>query len=113
MSYRTSAFIAVAAVLFAAAMPAAVPAAPATACENLASLALPNAKITSAQMVAQGALARPGDGPPLFAIQGGQALAASLPAFCRVSATLTPTLGLRGSYYHLVSSALRSGSAIL
>src|SRR5262245_66690487 len=37
----------------------AAPAAAATPCENLASLALPNAKIDSAQMVAAGAFVQP------------------------------------------------------
>ena len=84
------------------------PAAAATACENLASLALPNAKIDSAQMVAAGAFVQPGgrggaargeggagrgaaDGR---GVRGGGPAAnpfASLPAFCRVTATLTPS----------------------
>lgn len=68
------------------------PAAAATACVDLASLALPNAKIDSAQMVAAGAFVQPGGrggaarggGPPVNPF-------AKLPAFCRVTATLTPT----------------------
>jgi feruloyl esterase len=54
----------------------------ALACENLAALPLPNAKINSAQVVAAGAFV-PGAGPA--------ARFAKLPAFCRVTATLTPT----------------------
>ncbi len=84
------------------------PAAAATGCENLASLALPNAKIDSAQVVAAGAFVQPGgrggaargeggagrgaaDGR---GVRGGGPAAnpfASLPAFCRVTATLTPS----------------------
>lgn len=63
----------------------------ATACEDLARLALPKAKIDSAQMVAAGAFVQPGRGA---APRGGGPAAnpfASLPAFCRVTATLTPT----------------------
>jgi feruloyl esterase len=64
---------------------AAVPAAAATTCENLASLALPHAKIDSAQMVAAGAFVQPSG-------RGGATNPfASLPAFCRVTATLTPS----------------------
>ena len=86
-----------------------------TTCENLASFALPHAKIDSAQMVAAGEFVQPaarggarggggtGQAPP-GPVQGaadgrgggggrggGQANAfAKLPAFCRVTATLTP-----------------------
>ena len=52
-------------------------------CEALASLALPHAKVTSAQLVAAGAFPAPEGG------RGGAAFA-QLPAFCRVAATLTP-----------------------
>ena len=61
------------------------------ACERLGGLALPMATITSAKEVAAGTFTPPGRGraggvggapPPLFA---------TLPAFCRVAATLTPT----------------------
>jgi hypothetical protein len=52
-------------------------------CESLASLALPNAKITSAELVAAGAFKGPNAGR-------GFAVYAQLPAFCRVAATLTP-----------------------
>ena len=59
----------------------------AATCESIAALALPSAKITSAQQVAPGAFTRPGaSGPaapaPVFA---------RIPAFCRVTATLTPS----------------------
>src|ERR1700704_6603179 len=64
---------------------AAIPAAAATTCENLASLALPHAKIDSAQMVAAGAFVQPSG-------RGGAVNPfAKLPAFCRVTATLAPT----------------------
>lgn len=59
----------------------------ATSCENLASLALPQAAITSAQVVAAGAFTPPGRGG---AGRGGDVFAA-LPAFCRVAATLKPS----------------------
>jgi feruloyl esterase len=56
-------------------------------CESLASLKLPNATITSANTVAAGAFTLP--------TAGGSATTASrfstLPAFCRVAATLTPS----------------------
>lgn len=80
-------------------------AAAATACEDLARLALPNAKIDSAQMVAAGAFVQPGGRGGAARGAGGAAGAAdgrgargpaanpfgNLPAFCRVTATLTPT----------------------
>ncbi|HZL95709.1 MAG TPA: tannase/feruloyl esterase family alpha/beta hydrolase [Vicinamibacterales bacterium] len=53
-------------------------------CESLASLALPHAKITSAELVAAGAFRAPNAGR-------GAAAYAQLPAFCRVAATLTPS----------------------
>jgi feruloyl esterase len=55
----------------------------ATGCEKLASLALPHAKVTSAQLVAAGAFTLPNAGR-------GNGAFAQLPAFCRVAATLTP-----------------------
>jgi feruloyl esterase len=60
------------------------PSSSSSGCEALASLALPQAKITSAQMVAEGSFAPP---------TGSQrnAAFAQLPAFCRVAATLTPS----------------------
>jgi feruloyl esterase len=56
----------------------------AASCENLSSLALPNASITLAQMVPAGGLSLPGTVPavPQFS---------QLPAFCRVAATLAPS----------------------
>jgi len=56
----------------------------AASCESLAALALPNATITSVQAVAAGAFAPPGG-------RGTPPGAASLPAFCRVAATLAPS----------------------
>jgi tannase/feruloyl esterase len=53
-------------------------------CEKLASLALPHARVTTAQLVAAGALKAPEAGR-------GSAAFAQLPAFCRVAATLTPS----------------------
>src|SRR5262249_15164106 len=68
-----------------------VPAIGATTCENLASVALPHTKITSAQMVAAGTFLPPGVGGERAA-RGGTApnVFESLPAFCRVTATLPP-----------------------
>src|SRR6516165_1408540 len=63
-----------------------VPAHAATPCEKLASLALPNAKIDSAQMVAADAFVPPAG----LGARGGNPFA-NLPAFCRVTATLTPS----------------------
>ena len=59
----------------------------ATSCDNLAGLALPQATITSAEVVAAGAFTPPGRGG---AGRGG-AVYASLPSFCRVAATLKPS----------------------
>src|SRR5687768_7919996 len=63
----------------------------AATCESLARLTLDNAKITIAQEVAAGAFT-----PPGAVRQGGAPpqqprVYASLPAFCRVAATLTPS----------------------
>jgi len=59
-------------------------------CESLASLALPDTKITLAQVVSGGGFSPPGGGQ-----RGGKAGGASpyqsLPEFCRVAATLTPS----------------------
>ncbi|MDE3198112.1 MAG: tannase/feruloyl esterase family alpha/beta hydrolase, partial [Acidobacteriota bacterium] len=59
-------------------------------CENLANLKLANTRVTLAQVVEAGAFAPPanpqGRGPGR-----GAALYKSLPAFCRVAVTLTPT----------------------
>jgi feruloyl esterase len=59
----------------------------AATCESLATLALPQATVTAAQTVAAGAFVP--SGPPVSP-QGRRVLAAA-PAFCRVTATLTPT----------------------
>ena len=57
----------------------------ALACEQLASAALPNARITLAQARPAGAFQIPGAG------SGFGPSSMTLPAFCRVAATLTPT----------------------
>jgi feruloyl esterase len=54
----------------------------AASCEDLASLALPQAKITMAQVVAAGAFAPPAGRPEAYR---------NVPEFCRVAATLTPS----------------------
>ena len=60
----------------------------AASCESVATLNRPNTKVTSAAEVAAGAFAPPG----APARGGGPGAAfASLPAFCRVAATLTPS----------------------
>ena len=56
----------------------------ATSCENLASFALPNTRITLAQPVPAGAFTAP---PPPF---GPPPDYSRLPAFCRVTATIAP-----------------------
>jgi feruloyl esterase len=56
-----------------------------TPCEKLASLALPNTHIDSAQLVPAGSFSQPGG-------RGTSATFAKLPAFCRVTATLTPSI---------------------
>src|SRR6202521_3538610 len=54
-------------------------------CENLASVSLANVTITSAESVASGAFTPPADAPRSDAKYG------QLPAFCRVTAKLTPS----------------------
>src|SRR5947209_8463204 len=54
----------------------------AASCDSLASLALPEAMITRAQVVAAGAFAPPTGRPDPYR---------NLPEFCRVMATLTPS----------------------
>jgi hypothetical protein len=54
-------------------------------CEQLASAALPNATITRAESLDAGAFVPPGNSSA-----GARQAAASLPAFCRVAATLKP-----------------------
>src|SRR5579883_2629977 len=61
----------------------------AASCESLASLALPDSTITMARIVAAGQFVPPG------AAEGkakGALVYKGLPEFCRVAATLTPTL---------------------
>jgi feruloyl esterase len=64
---------------------AAMPAAAAT-CDTLASLALKNVKVTRAELVPAGHFTPPGDRPA-----GATNPFKSLPDFCRVAATLTPS----------------------
>jgi feruloyl esterase len=59
----------------------------AATCDSVTTLSRPNTKVTSAAEVAAGAFAPPGGGPG----RGGPSPFASLPPFCRVAATLTPT----------------------
>ena len=63
-----------------------VPSHAATPCDKLAGLALPNAKIDSAHIVAAGAFVPPAG----LGARGGNPYA-NLPVFCRVTATLTPS----------------------
>src|SRR5437870_3850232 len=92
------------AVIAAARIPASaatlVSAAASAPCENLAALALPHAKIESAQTVAAGVFVAPSAGRGREAVAGrggsGRGSApvnpyANLPAFCRVVVTLTPS----------------------
>ena len=58
-------------------------------CEQLARLALPNTKITSAHTVAPGAFAPPASIPPWLA--GDPAFYKRLPAFCRITADAKPS----------------------
>ncbi|MCE2541312.1 MAG: tannase/feruloyl esterase family alpha/beta hydrolase [Acidobacteria bacterium] len=64
-------------------------AAQAAACERVMALSLPNTTITGAELVAAGGFTPPGGGRPPSAAQ--MRVYADLPAFCRVSATLTPS----------------------
>jgi len=59
-------------------------------CEALAKLALPQAKITSGQSIAAGALTMPMPGSPAQAA-AASAFFKSLPAFCRIAVDSTPT----------------------
>ena len=74
-------------------IPAALLSIPASAatCESLASVALPNATITSAQMVAAGKLVVPPPPANVAPFGGPTPKVDDLPAFCRVTATLTPS----------------------
>jgi feruloyl esterase len=67
-----------------AAAPGAGKVAARTSCEGLSALAIPHVAITLAQPVAPGALVLSGGG-------GSASQYSSLPAFCRVAATLTPS----------------------
>jgi feruloyl esterase len=73
--------------LAACALPAALPIQAASNCESLSTLALKDGSVTTAQAVAAGGFTQPGAQP---GGRGGAAFA-SLPAFCRVAATLKPT----------------------
>jgi feruloyl esterase len=64
------------------------PAAAPQSCEQLAQLALPDTKITSAQTVAAGAFAPPANTTPWLA--GDPNFYKGLPAFCRVTAVAKP-----------------------
>lgn len=64
------------------------PALAAVPCESLSSLKLTNATITTTQSVAAGQFTQPG---ARGGARGGGNAYASLPAFCRVAATLRPT----------------------
>ncbi|HSW39888.1 MAG TPA: tannase/feruloyl esterase family alpha/beta hydrolase [Acidobacteriota bacterium] len=68
-------------------------AAPAAAasCERLISLELTDGKITSATLVEAGSFKPPTGAGKLAGGPGGQAVYKNAPAFCRVTATLTPT----------------------
>jgi feruloyl esterase len=66
-----------------------VPPVAAASCESVASLALPDGTITSATLVAAGAFTPPGGS--MMGGPGGPAVFKTAPAFCRVTATLTPT----------------------
>src|SRR5690348_9040436 len=57
-------------------------------CESLASLALPATTITSAQVVPAGSFTQPGGGAGKAGVGNRYQ---SLPAFCRVQATLKPS----------------------
>src|SRR5262245_22279373 len=60
-------------------------------CESLAALALPHARIDSTQRVAAGEFVAPGGAGRGAAAAVATAAFAKAPAFCRVSATLTPS----------------------
>ena len=63
----------------------------AASCESLATLALPAGTITSAQAVAAGAFSLPGGGRAGRGAAQLEEAVKSLPAFCRVEATLKPS----------------------
>jgi feruloyl esterase len=57
-------------------------------CESLTALKLQDGKVTSASLVEAGQFTPPGGGGPMM---GGLTVFKNAPAFCRVTATLTPT----------------------
>jgi len=59
-----------------------------TACADLAALTLPNTTITTAEIVAAGAFVPSGPSPPQLSVRPDYA---TLPAFCRVAASIKPT----------------------
>src|ERR1700690_3385047 len=61
----------------------------APSCDQLAQLALPDTKITSAQFVAAGSFAPPASMAPWLA--GDPSFYKGLPAFCRVTADAKPS----------------------
>ena len=69
--------------------PNAPPNVPPQSCEQLAQLALPGTKITSAQTVAAGTFTPPAGVPAWMA--GDPSFFKTLPAFCRVTATAKPS----------------------
>ena len=79
------------ATLLAKAVIAPVPIDAAASCESLASLALPATTITSAQSVAAGAFSVPGGGRAGRGAAQLEETLKSLPAFCRIEATLKPS----------------------
>lgn len=60
-------------------------------CESLTSLELTDGKITSASLVEAGQFTPPAGGGPMMGGPGALAVFKNAPAFCRVTATLTPT----------------------
>jgi len=81
-----------AAILLALVLFEGTPATASTACENLASLALPNSRVDSAEMVQAGAFVAPAQGGRgARGERGGANPYRNLPPFCRVRATLTPS----------------------
>jgi feruloyl esterase len=66
-------------------------AAAAASCDSLASFALPDGKITSATLVAAGTFTPPMGGGSMMGGPGALSVFKAAPAFCRVTAALTPT----------------------
>src|SRR6185436_6301191 len=63
----------------------------AASCEGLASLTLPNTTITMAETVPAGAFTAPAPARAATAVPAAGQAFKTLPAFCRVAATLKPT----------------------